>query len=215
MPRKKREFQADGFYHCILRGNNRSNVFPTTEDMAELYRAFKHVHALYPFTVYAFCFMTNHYHVLLRAPDGNLSKIMSLINKRYSDSYRSRHNFTGRIYQRRFFAKHVDTYRGLLEVSAYIHRNPIETQTPMVRDLVDYPYSSFPCYARTKAAPPFLDLDFLPNLLRAPFPPTPEGYLRYVLHRKFFAEEDGCVLDEDVLPYGMPGWRNDSSGNEY
>lgn len=145
MPRKKRDFDPDGFYHSILRGNNRENVFPTAYDMTELYRALTHVHSLFPFTVYAFCFMTNRYHVLLRAPDGNLSKVMSLFNKRYSDSYRHRYNFTGRIYKRRYFAKHVDSYKGLLEVSAYIHRNPIETRVPLVAALEHYPYSSFPC----------------------------------------------------------------------
>lgn len=206
MPRKKRNFMANAFYHCILRGNNRSNVFPTADDMFELYRAFEHVHAKYPFTIIAFCFMTNHYHILIRAPENNLSKILSLVNKRYSDSYRFRYRFQGRIYQRRFFSSEVTSFHALLEVSAYIHRNPMQTRVPMVKNLEDYPYSSFPIYTGiAKKHPPFLDIDFLPKLLRPPFPPHINGYIQYVLHRDYFAVEDTLVDDQDTLPISLFG----------
>ncbi|WP_313894102.1 transposase [Psychrobacillus sp.] len=53
----------------------------------------------------AFCFMTNHYHILIKSNEAPLSKIMSLINKRYSTSNAKRYNHIGLIYQKRFFCK--------------------------------------------------------------------------------------------------------------
>ncbi|MFJ5768900.1 transposase [Psychrobacillus sp. NPDC093180] len=110
--------------------------------------------------------MTNHYHILIKPMKDPLSKIMGLINKRYSDSYAKRYNHIGRIYQKRYFAKEVDMRLGLLAVSSYIHRNPIDTKQPMVEQLEWYPYSSYPYYFdETKPPPLFLDTEILKELL--------------------------------------------------
>ncbi|WP_244890351.1 hypothetical protein [Planococcus glaciei] len=72
---------------------------------------------------------------------------MSLVNRRYSASYEKRYrHHVGRIYQKRYFAKEVDSRLGILTVSSYIHRNPVETKVAMVARLKEYPYSSFSLY---------------------------------------------------------------------
>ncbi|WP_241535929.1 transposase [Indiicoccus explosivorum] len=188
---RKRAFNPNSYYHVIMRGNNRQPIFRTKEDMFELRRAFLHVHHRHPFTMLAFCFMTNHFHLLIKADGAPLHKIMALVNRRYSDSYAKRHHHIGRIYQKRFFAKEVDSRLGLLVVSSYIHRNPIETKVPMVEHLKDYPYSSFPLYwDAEKPAPPFLDRELLKDLLPPPFEKTNEAYCQYCLAYKQVAEED-------------------------
>ncbi len=143
---RRREFNPDSYYHVIMRGNNRQPIFSTKEDMNELKRAFSYVHDRYPFTILAWCFMTNHYHILIKPKEDSLSKIMAMINRRYNYSYSKRYGHVGRIYQKRFFAKEIASAHGLLVVSSYIHRNPIQTSTPLVTRLAHYPYSSFPYY---------------------------------------------------------------------
>lgn len=198
MPRKKRDYNPNSFYHCILRGNNRRYIFETPRDMQELMRAFEYAYDRYPFRVLAFCFMTNHYHVLLRAESGDISKIMRLVNRRYSDVYRHSRGHVGRIYQRRYWSKGVQTVIDLLHTSGYIHRNPIETAIPMVTDLHDYPYSSFPYYAGTRTdMPRFLDIDLLPRLMPYPYPPNHAGYCQFVLGNRFLAEEDAHEDDHE------------------
>ena len=90
-----------------MRGNNRQPIFGTPEDMNELKRAFFYTHERYPFTILAWCFMTNHYHILIKPKEDSLSKIMAMVNRRYCHSYSKRYNHVGRIYQRRFFAKEI------------------------------------------------------------------------------------------------------------
>ncbi|QHJ70562.1 transposase [Planococcus halotolerans] len=196
---RRREFNPNSYYHVILRGNNRQPIFRTKEDMHELKRAFLHVHADYPFTILAWCFMTNHYHILIKPLQDPLHKIMSLVNRRYSMSYAKRYSPIGRIYQKRYFATEVDSRLGLLTVSSYIHRNPIQTKKPMVERLEQYPYSSFPLYwDDTLAAPSFLDRELLRELLPDPFEKNNTAYCMYCLTYAQNAEEDKHV--EDMEP---------------
>ena len=188
---RKRQFNPHSYYHVIMRGNNRQPIFSTQEDMFELLRAFQHVHNNYPFTILAYCFMTNHYHILIKPTKDPLSKIMSLINKRYSDYYAKRYHHIGRIYQKRYFAKEVDSRTGLLAVSSYIHRNPIDTKKPMVDQLEWYPYSSYPFYFNeTKIPPPFLEREILKELLPPPMEKTNLAYCQYCIEYRQQVEED-------------------------
>lgn len=199
MVTRKREFNPASYYHVIMRGNNWQNIFRTKEDMYELMRAFLHVHHKYPFTILAFCFMTNHYHVLIKPLKDPLGKIMGLINRRYTTSYSKRYGYIGRLYQKRYFAKEVDTRLGLLAVSSYIHRNPIDTIVPMVEQLEDYPYSSFPLYFEdSKPAPAFLNRELLKDLLPPPLEKTNNSYCEYCISNQQVVEENPHI--EDMVP---------------
>ncbi|MFD1861978.1 transposase [Planococcus chinensis] len=143
--------------------------------------------------------MTNHYHLLIKAERDPLHKIMSLVNRHYSASYAKRYLHIWRIYQKRYFAKEVDSRLGLLTVSSYIHRNPIQTKVPMVKRLEAYPYSSFPLYWDDgQAAPAFLDRETLRELLPEPFEKNNMAYCMYCLTNAQNAEEDPHV--EDMEP---------------
>ncbi|WP_342567634.1 transposase [Psychrobacillus sp. FSL K6-4046] len=188
---RRRNFNPHSYYHVIMRGNNREAIFKSHEDMVELMRALLHVYDRYPFTVLAYCFMSNHYHILIKPTKDQLSKIMALINRRYSDSYSKRYNHVGRIYQKRYFAKEVRSRKGLLVVSSYIHRNPIDTKKPMVDRLETYPYSSYPFYFHEiKESPRFLDRNLLKDLLPPPMEKTNQAYCQYCLESRELVEED-------------------------
>lgn len=90
--------------------------------------------------------MTNHYHLLIKSPDVPLDKIMARINRRFSDYYSKKYGHVGRIYEKRYYSKEAEGPFAVHAVSRYIHRNPIDTKKPLVEQLIDYPYSSFPLY---------------------------------------------------------------------
>lgn len=179
LARRKRNWQPNAYYHVVMRGNNRQNIFVADEDMYHLMRCIAHAAEIYRFAIPAFCIMTNHFHLLIRSED-DLSKIMQQINRRYSDYYAKRYHHVGRIYQRRYFAKAVDTPQALLAVSRYNHRNPIETIVPMVSQLADYPFSSFSFYkTRPEQLPSYVDTSSLLRCLPASFEKTQAAYAAY------------------------------------
>lgn len=153
MSRKKRLWHPQLFYHVVMRGNNRQNIFNEQSDINEFFRVLAYVYDKHPFTILSYCIMTNHYHLLIRSSEVPLSKIMMLVNKRYTDYYKKKYRFCGQLYEKRYYADEVFSTDSLLEVSRYIHRNPIETKEPMVKQMEHYPYSSYHLYKYNRIAP--------------------------------------------------------------
>ena len=111
-------------------------------------------HLLFGLEILAYCLMGNHYHLLLKTPRGNLSRCMRHINGVYTQRYNKLKKTDGPLFRGRFKAILVDVDNYLLHVSRYIHRNPIETQEPLVENLIDYVQSSYPAYV-DQIKPPF------------------------------------------------------------
>ncbi|MBO1005900.1 transposase [Pseudogracilibacillus auburnensis] len=168
MSRPKRTWRPDGIYHIVMRGNNRQAIFQHPKDVNAYFRILSYAFEKYHFEIYAYCFMSNHVHFLLNSPEVPLGDLMALTNKRYSDFYRREYDYTGQIYENRYFSDEIADPPGLLYVSGYIHRNPIETTKPIVQVMEHYPHSSYQYYFYDKDSPhPFINLQFLPSILSA------------------------------------------------
>ena len=169
MSRPKRLWYPNHFYHVVMRGNNRQNIFRTREDVHAFFDILAQVHEKYPFTIISYCIMTNHYHLLIRSPYVPLSKIMMLVNKRYSEYYKATYSFSGHLYEKRYYADIIKTALGVLEVSRYIHKNPIQTKVPIVSCMEHYPHSSYALYKGNKPSPYiFIDTSILPTYFTLP-----------------------------------------------
>jgi putative transposase len=84
--------------------------------------------------VHAFVLMPNHYHLLLRTPRGNLSRAVQWLNTGYAIWWNGRHGRHGRVFQGRF--KHVVVEEGdwLVELSLYLHLNPLAEKRLLKED---------------------------------------------------------------------------------
>lgn len=177
MGRQHRYWHPGFFFHVTMRGNNRQPIFKEPRDMAELFRVLSYAYDLYRFEIVAYCMMTNHYHLVIRSPNVPLSKVMMIVNKRYTDYYRRKYRFSGQLYEKRYYSEVIEDALGLVEVSRYVHRNPIETKIPMVQRMEDYPYSSYRFYKTGQSTIlPFLNLALLPSLFKTP----PQQTLAYL-----------------------------------
>ncbi|WP_142827177.1 transposase [Planococcus soli] len=180
MGRSRRIWNPDAYEHVVMRGNNRQAIFQGEADKAAFFRVLTYAHNKYPFTILAYCLMTNHYHLLIKSPEVPLGKLMALINKRYSDYYKKKYNYSGYFYESRYYSNKAITHKSTLAISRYIHRNPINTAEPMVEDMKDYPYSSYRLYAASHRSPyDFLDLTYLPTILLPPYSSCLADYLLY------------------------------------
>ena len=135
-------------YHVMCRGNNRQVIFRDDQDRKRyleklsLYCQEKNVKLL------AYCLLVNHVHLLVETPDGNLSKMMQPFQTSYTVYVNKRHGRTGHIFEQRYKAMVVDKDNYLLQVSRYIHLNPVSAK--VVKRPQDFRWSSYGAYLKGK-----------------------------------------------------------------
>lgn len=167
MGRMRRIWQPEIYYHVTMRGNNRQNIFLNEGDVSLFFRALQRTYKKSNFIIIAYCIMNNHYHLLIRSPETPLSEVMLSINKTYSEYFKRKYNYFGQLYETRFFSSMVSDPIGLLNVSSYIHQNPLTTSKAMTNKMEYYPYSSFQYYFFDKKSDyPFVNTELLPNLIK-------------------------------------------------
>ncbi len=85
--------------------------------------------------------MSNHYHLLVETPDGNLSKGMRQLNGVYTQRFNRVHGRVGHVFQGRYKAIVVQKDAYLLELARYIVLNPVRAK--IVRQAGRWPWSSY------------------------------------------------------------------------
>lgn len=141
MPRKKRVWYPGATYHVMSRGNRRTAIFKDEADYLEFLEYLLMVRDSFGFIVHSLCLMTNHFHIALETKDKELWKIMHKLLLTYAANYNIKYKLTGHVFENRYTAQIIEDERYFLEVSRYIHLNPVKAQ--MVRSPLDYEYSSY------------------------------------------------------------------------
>ena len=128
MARRLRHTPGGLVYHVLNRANARAEIFRGGRD----YAAFEHVMAealaRLPLELFAYCFMPNHWHFVLRpAADGDLSQFMRWLTVTHTQRWHAcRHTSgTGHLYQGRFKSFPVESDRHFLTVCRYVERNAL------------------------------------------------------------------------------------------
>ncbi|MEG1711212.1 MAG: transposase, partial [Clostridia bacterium] len=76
MPRIARKKSESGYYHIVLRGINKQNLFYDDEDKVVLLNRFKLIKKQNDFDLVAFCIMCNHVHLLVKEKTTSISNII-------------------------------------------------------------------------------------------------------------------------------------------
>jgi len=159
MSRPLRIEYENAVYHVMNRGRGRQLIFHGPTYYAAFQQCLLEAHQRFGVEVLAYCFMGNHYHLLLKTPRGNISRVMRHINGLYTQRYNRLKHTDGALFRGRYKSIVVDERSYLLEVSRYIHRNPIETKKPLVNKLELYPWSSYPAFINKASTPSWLKRD--------------------------------------------------------
>jgi REP element-mobilizing transposase RayT len=129
-------------YHVTSRGNARAPIFQDDRDRRTLLHLLGEVVERHQWVCYAYCLMTNHYHLLIETPGANLSRGMRQLNGLYTQRFNRTHERVGHVFQGRFGAVLVERDAHLAELARYVVLNPVRA------GLVDapeaYPWSSLP-----------------------------------------------------------------------
>lgn len=150
MARKPRVEFEGAFYHAIVRGNQRQNIFQDDKDRAIYLERLEHYRKRYDCKLYAYVLMSNHVHLLIETQKIPLSKIMQGIQFTYTQYYNRRHRTVGHLFQGRYKAILCDRDSYLLELVRYIHLNPARLKRP--KDPWKYPWSSHRAYLGKRTA---------------------------------------------------------------
>ncbi len=141
MSRPKREWYPGATYHVMSRGNRRLTLYKDADDFLSFLHSVSRAKELYPFKIHSLCLMTNHFHMVIETTDVALWKIMQRILHPYTMNFNRKYNYTGHLFESRYTACLIGDERYFLEVSRYIHLNPVKAQ--MVREPLEYEYSSY------------------------------------------------------------------------
>ena len=159
MARPLRITYPGAFYHVTTRGNERGNIFKSRRDREKFLSYLESATIRYGAKIHAYCLMSNHFHLLLETPLGNLSEIMQHINGAYTTYFNVKRKRAGHLFQGRFTAILVEADEYAAELSRYIHLNPV--RAAMASKPEEYPWSSYHAYIGNIAAPEWLNTDFV------------------------------------------------------
>src|SRR3990172_6988665 len=112
-------------YHITCRGNDRRDIFRDDKDRTTFLDILARSLTTYEVKLFSYVLMENHFHLLVETSRGNLAEFMRHFNISYTGYFNRRHRRIGHLYQGRFKSIVVDEDSYLLELSRYVHLNPI------------------------------------------------------------------------------------------
>ena len=148
-------------YHVTSRGNERKDVFKSQKDREQFLSYLESAVSRYEAVIHAYCLMSNHYHLLLETPSGNLSKIMQHINGAYTSYFNVKRKRSGHLFQGRYKAIVIEADEYAQELSRYMHLNPVRAK--MVAKPEEYRWSSYLDYIGARKRPEWLDISLILN----------------------------------------------------
>jgi putative transposase len=145
----------NGLYHVTSRGWERRVIMRDDEDRERWRRLLERVAVRCGWRVFAWALMNNHFHLYLRTPEANLSAGMHDLNSGYASVFNRRHRRSGSLFQGRFKAILVEDESHSLELSRYVHLNPVRAK--LVARPKQFAWSSYREYLGARKPPAWLD----------------------------------------------------------
>ena len=124
MPRVARTKSASGIYHVVMRGVGRQLIFEDDDDRRALLEKLGKLSDEGCLTVYAWCLMSNHFHLLIKEGCEPIASAMKRLGVSYAMRFNLKTGRVGHVFQDRFSSEPVESDEYFLTVVRYIHNNP-------------------------------------------------------------------------------------------
>jgi len=196
MSRPLRIQYTDAWYHVMNRGRRGEKIFETKEDYWSFIELLQEVTDIFNLKVAAYCLMPNHYHLLIRTPDANLSRSMRHLNGVYTQRFNKRHSCDGQLFMGRYKSIVVESDSYALELVRYIHRNPLESR--LVNDLQKYQWSTHKPYLSDAKKWKWLHKEYILKMFSKSKTESIKLYKQFVL--KDTPEEINKIFGRKNLP---------------
>jgi len=183
MARPLRLLFENAVYHITARGNRKDNIFNSSQDKSNFIEKMNEMFEKYSFVCYAYCLMSNHYHLFVKTPFANLSEGMHYLNSSYSNWLKAKYKIVGVVFQGRYKSIIVDEDNYALTLSAYVHLNPLRAK--LAKSIGEYKWSSFPDYiGARKSFVNRLDTSFVLNQFSYNLNEAIKKYREFVVESK-------------------------------
>jgi REP element-mobilizing transposase RayT len=188
MPRPPRPAIANGIYHVFNRGNRRAPIFLDDADFERFLDLIRELHRRFGWPFFAYCLMTNHFHLIVETPEGDVSEGLHRATFLYAQYFNRKYELDGHVFQGRFKTVVIRSDVQLLAAIRYVLTNPVRAGLTTKAD--QWRWSSYRATVGIKRAPAFLAVD---RVLRYFGMLTPERRERFAA---FIAEEEEAIRRE-------------------
>ncbi len=179
------EFKG-ALYHILSRGNERRNIFFGDDDYKVFLSVLEEMSERFEVDIFAYVLMSNH--LLMRTNQDNLSKSMQWVGTTYTRRFNLKHFRSGHLFQGRFKSILVQNDAYLMQLSCYIHRNPL--RAGLVKRLADYRWSSYRTYAYKASHTKWLNKDLILSQCNGE-----DSYKAYREKVQKYSEEESKVFE--------------------
>jgi REP element-mobilizing transposase RayT len=181
------------------RGRRGEEIFEDIDDYTTFIALLGDLVQSYNVRISAYSLMSNHYHLLVQTPDGNISRSMRHLDGVYTQRFNRTHHYDGQLFRGRYKSILVEGDSYLLELVRYIHRNPLEAG--LVKNLQKYPWSSHKGYLSNAKKWDWLHKDYMLSFFGQNLPESIRKYRQFV--SKQTPQEINKVLSNRKLPSVM------------
>ena len=166
---RKTKPYTDGFFHIFNKTLNGEILFPNSQDYQRFLTTIQYYKQTFQplrlsfylqfcqlnkqpiqldgdpiVTIYAYCLMPTHFHLLLKQKtDNGIAQFMHKLQVSYTKYLNSIYNRQGHLFQGKYKLVEIDSEEAFLHVSRYIHLNPSTAGIVEPDQLNEYPYSSY------------------------------------------------------------------------
>ena len=159
MARPSRCTFAGATYHVMNRGNRRAPIFEDDHDRQRFLQLLVAASAEYGVVILLLCLMGNHFHLVVRTPNANISEFMDKLEGLFAQYSNWRHRRVGHLFQGRFRGIVIENDVHLLTAVCYVVMNPVAAG--LVTRLDEWKWSSYAAVAGLAPAPDYLTLGWL------------------------------------------------------
>ena len=138
-PRKRSEGDV---YHVVVRGVGQQIIFEDDADRNWFMTALRDKAEELGVQIWAWCLMSNHVHLVMKAPLEDVVVFMRQLQSRYALYFNRRHERAGTLFQGRFTSVPIENDEQLITAIRYLHLNPVKAG-----DALDSPWTSYNAYA--------------------------------------------------------------------
>lgn len=141
MPRQARIDYPGALQHVIGRGIDGKFIFNEPRDKETFYLRIKETLQISSMQMYAWCIMSNHFHLLIETGKTSLSEFMHKVLTGYAINYNKGHKRKGYLFQNRYKSIVCDKDEYLLQLIRYIHLNPVKAKLIDLGQLNNYKWT--------------------------------------------------------------------------